>query len=116
MKMTKRRQGCIEGLEKQNDQDLDNTPLQHPAFSRGQDDGVRGACMRIEQEITGNKEAGRDFTTDKALKTVRESVRRLKARVEEAEAELKMRIQLDMCNPAKQGIGPLSSPKREPRK
>ncbi|MDZ4342109.1 MAG: hypothetical protein U1E51_06680 [Candidatus Binatia bacterium] len=44
-----------EELQRANDPEADNTPAEHPAFSRGQDDGVRGACARIRESLLADK-------------------------------------------------------------
>jgi hypothetical protein len=43
----------IAKLKKQNDPLLDGTDFAHPAYWRGQESGVDGACMRIEEVLDG---------------------------------------------------------------
>ena len=35
------------------DPELDGTPLAHPAYYRGQDSGVNGACRKIQEVLEG---------------------------------------------------------------
>lgn len=57
----------------------DNTPFEHPAFTRGQHDGVRGACERIEQVLSGVDD-GSGVLGNERLEKLRREVFAIKTR------------------------------------
>jgi len=55
------------------DPEADGTDFAHPAFWRGQDDGVRGAVMRIRQVLDG-KDDGSGVIGDEGLEKLRRDI------------------------------------------
>lgn len=67
--------------------EFDGTDGAHPAFWRGQDDGVRGTVMRIDQILDG-KDDGRGVVGYEPLEKLR---RRLLAMIKEYPCLLKVK-------------------------
>ena len=58
------------GPAMRDDPEDDNTPFAHPAFWRGQDDGVRGVVMRVRQILDGT-DKGEGWLGDPELEAMR---------------------------------------------
>jgi hypothetical protein len=69
----------VHRLEAANDPEFDGTPLAHPAFWRGQDDGVRGAVAVIRKVLDGN-ETGAGVISDEGLEKLKRDVMELVGR------------------------------------
>ena len=62
------------------DPEADGTDDAHPAFWRGQDDGVRGAVMRMMQAIEG-KDDGSGIIGDEGLEKARRAILAMRKKI-----------------------------------
>jgi hypothetical protein len=62
------------------DPEADGTDNAHPAFWRGQDDGVRGATMRIMQAIEG-RDDGSGVIGDEGLEKARRAILAMRKKI-----------------------------------
>ncbi len=75
--------------------ELDNTPFEHPAFSRGQDFGVAEACRLIEEALDGKPVQG---VCCKSLQEIRVQVAQNITRTVEVEKALSRLLRaIDNC-------------------
>lgn len=63
----------LNAYEHGNSPELDGTGFEHPAFARGQDDGVRGACRVLTKVLDGDPVG----TFSEPLRTIVDRVQKL---------------------------------------